>query len=300
MTRIIPREFIQHLEWNPSQPEPKPLVPPTDVNIKYFIDDIVKGKTFYSEQKDTNGSYIGLPIALEEALSYTASRGIIATMPEFIAAKAIADNNHDFWKKWYAVHTEENIGIDKKGRFYKKNEPVLVLVNGGGILTPNRIRQAYADGLVGNAAKYREEEFADLLNDKLPDGKNIQLYKFEDVKKGISNPLHQFGVVMPYSLAQSTKSAFHQKKQFLENPLVIARTAGSLHHLETYFDKAQVNETVGNWHPFEGRDASVPQGRLLFVSDAGSGLGGYYLDSDGRFVGVAPEVQARKNKDPIM
>ncbi|HLC46942.1 MAG TPA: hypothetical protein VJI75_04355, partial [Candidatus Nanoarchaeia archaeon] len=99
---------------------------------------------------------------------------------------------------------------------------------------------------------------------------------------------HQFGVVMPYNMAQDTKSGWHKKKPFLENPLVIARAAGSLDQLEAFYEKAKDSDgDLGNYHPFEGRDASVSQGRVLFADDYHNGLGGDDdLDNGGRFVGV--------------
>ena len=291
MTRLIPRELIKHLEWVPGQQPPK-QEPPVPVSIpqnssQYSLDDILHGRTFYDGK---------LPVALRQALEYAGREGIVATMPEFIAAKIKADKSHNFWKEWYAVHTEENIGHDKNGRFYQKNEPVLVLVNGGGILTPERIEQAYSEDLINGSAKYRDDEFDALLEGKLPDGTAISLYKLEEIQRGVSNLLHRFGVVMPYSIAQETKSGLHKKKEFLENPLVIARVGGS-ENLEAYYEKAKDKDgDVGSWHSLNGRDASQPQGRVLFVGYDCGGLGGsYYLNDIGRFVGVAPEApRARK------
>ena len=216
MTRIIPdkdlEKFIQATGWIPGQEIPvrqpvnnpnrtQPITSQSIVNI----DDILKGKTFFSEKKK-DGNYIGLAVALGEALDYVGTDGYVATMPELISAKLKAEKSHDFWQKWYAVHTEENIGIDQKGRFYAANEPVLVLVNGGGILTPKRIKQAYDEGLINGSAKYTNQEFDDLLDGKLPDGSAIKLYHFDDeIKKGVSDLPHQFGIVMPYSVAQNTE-----------------------------------------------------------------------------------------------
>ena len=301
MNPIIPRNLIQHLEWKPGQPQPElPKVSKFPQSSQlYNIEDILKGKTFLNTDKDAAGTWIGLPIALQQALDFVTPAGIVATMPELTVAKIKADKNHDFWKQWYTVHTEENIGIDTKGRFYTANEPVLVIVNGGGILTPQRIKEAYAEGLINHSAKYRNEEFDNLLNGKLTNGTNIPLYRLEEIKVGVSNLPHQFGVVMPYAFAQATASGYYQKKVFVENPLVIAR-AGGVEHLEAYFDLAlqryqeatgNTRDTLGNHHPFAGRDASQPQGRVLFLYDNYDGLGGSNnLDDDGRFVGVAPEA----------
>ncbi|MBU4456460.1 MAG: hypothetical protein KKA65_03075 [Nanoarchaeota archaeon] len=305
MTKIIPdkdlEKYIQAIGWTPGQKAPvrKPVnepnkTQPTSQSI-VNIDDILKGNTFYSEEKKDD-KYIGVAVALQEALDFIGTDGYVATMPELIAAKIKADKSHDFWQKWYAIHTEENIGVDKKGRFYTANEPVLVLVNGGGILTPDRIMKAYDGGLVNNSAKYEFTEFDNLLDGQLPDGSSIKLFSFEDIKKGVSNLPHRFGVVMPYSTAQGTESGYHNKKAFMENPLVIAR-AGGVKNLESYYKKAKNSDgNLGCWHPFNDRDASVPQGRVLFLYNINNGLNGIInLIDIGRFVGVAPEAHvARK------
>ncbi|MDP3989734.1 MAG: hypothetical protein Q8Q01_00845 [archaeon] len=295
MTRIIPRELIKHLEWTPGQTPPAqpianpiPIVNPVQTS-PFSIDDIMNGKTFY------DGS---MPKALRQAIEYAGSSGIVANMPEFVAAKAKAEKSHAFWQNWYTVLTEENIGIDKKGSFYTRGEPVLVVMHGGGILTPDRIQQAYDEGLISNSAKYRNEEFDALLEGRLLDGTSFPLYRLEDIKDGRSNLPHQFGVVLPYKTAQDTKSGYHQKKPFLENPLVLARTAGSHDYLEAFYEKAKASDgDLGNYHPFSGRDATIPQGRVLFVDSAGGGLfGGSGLGSGGRFVGVAPEAPGARKK----
>jgi len=276
MTRIIPdkelEKYIQATGWMPGQevPQRTPVNNPTRSQSTpqglISIDDILKGKTFYSEKKK-DGNYIGVSVALQEALDFAGTNGYVATMPELIAAKLKAEKSHDFWQKWHTVHTEENIGVDQKGRFYTANEPVLVLVNGGGILTPERIMKAYEDGLVSNSVKYDPKEFDDLLDGKLPNGESLDLFKFEEIRDGVSSLPHKFGVVMPYSVAQGTKSGYHQKKEFMENPLVIAR-AGGVENLESFYEKAKASDgDLGCYHPFGGRDASVAQGRVLFLNN---------------------------------
>src|SRR3989339_305054 len=215
MTRIIPRELIKHLEWTPGQtqpPQPR-VVPPVAVPAQsspFSIDNILNGRTLFD---------ISMPHALRQAIEYAGSSGIVANMPEFIAAKAKAEKGHAFWKEWYTVLTEEDIGIDKKGAFYTRGEPVLVVMHGGGILTPNRIQQAYDEGLLDYSAKYRDEEFDALLEGRLLDGTSFPLYRLEEIKDGRSGLPHQFGVVMPYKTAQETRSGLHKKKPFLNNPL---------------------------------------------------------------------------------
>src|SRR3989338_6060299 len=278
---------LNKLAESQARKDPKKGTELPQSNTHFGVDAILNGRPFYSEAKERKGNSIGAAVALKEAITYAGKNGIV-TLPEFLAAQVKTGEDHDFWKNWYTVHTEENIGIDDKGRFYKKKEPVLVVVHGGGILTPDRIQQAYREGLVNNSAKYTPEEFKSLLEGKLSDGTSLDLYSFEDIKKGVSGLPHQFGAVMPYKIAQQTTSGYHKKRSWVANPLVIARNGGR-ENLEEYFDKAKnSNGDVGNYHSFDGRDATTPQGCVLFVNNYDNGLSGdFNLYNYARFVGVS-------------
>src|SRR3989344_4597639 len=265
--KIIPRSLVSHLEWKPglAPVPPQPPLPPEGNGQLIDIEAIVNGRTFY-DNTQVGGEFVGLPIALGHALAHAGADGFVPNLIEFLAAKVLAPKTHSFWTRWYSVHSEENIGIDKDGKIYPRNTPVYVIVNGGGILTPARIKQAYADGLVDHSAKYTDPEFDGLLGGNLPDGTKLELFKFEDIKTGMTNRPHRFGIVVPYSTVQGTKSGFHKINEFLANPLVIARGAGDLETLRKYFDLAKDGDgDVGNYHSFSGREATQPQGRLLFV-----------------------------------
>jgi len=99
----------------------------------------------------------------------------------------------------------------------------------------------------------------------------------------------RYAVALDYKAVQKTKSGYHDKREFVENQLVIARVV-DMNNLETYFDKAKhlTNNYLGNWHPFAGRDPSQAHGHLLFLSnDYYDGLSGNFsLNGTGRFVGV--------------
>ncbi|MBL7100845.1 MAG: hypothetical protein ISS23_02735 [Nanoarchaeota archaeon] len=289
MTRIIPEKelekFIKSTGWVPGQEPFKSKTPPITEykhSSEYGVDDILKGQQFYDDN---------LPDALQQALDYVGVEGVVASMPYLIAGKSQAGKSNYLWKDWFTALSEENIGVDKSGKFVAAGNPVVVTVHGGGLLTPERIKQAYSEGLINGSAKYSDDEFSNLLEGRLPSGDLIELYSFEKIKEGVSDLSHRFGVVMPYSTAQNTESGYHKKKDFIQNPLVIAR-AGGIENLEAYFDKAKDSDgEVGNHHPFKNRDASVPQGRVLFLNSNYNGLcGSNNLDSDGRFVGVAPEA----------
>ncbi len=257
-------------------------------NLEFDVDELIdSGKTFYNDEKRYHYFCMGVSVAFQEALDFAGFNGYVATMPELIAAKLKADKSHDFWQNWYFVHTEENVGVDQKGRFYAAGEPVLVVVNGGGILTPEKIKE-YACAPVTYDLTYDPKEFDDLLDGKLPHGESLNLFRFEEIRNGVSSLPHRFGVVMPYSIAQSTDSAgYYRKKKFMENPLVIARSGG-VENLEAYFEKAKDSDGVlGCYHPFERKSASVSRGRVLFLSRKYGGLRGEVdMENAGRFVGV--------------
>ena len=300
-TRVIPRELIKHLEWDPTQTTMPEKIPPKPLSqSSYKIEDLItKGKEFESEAKNQAGLLIGIPTALREALQYTTPNGVVASMPYHIAGKAKADKSNYLWKKWFTALSEENVGMDQKGAFTKKGKPVVVVVHSGGILIPDRIEKEYDRGLSAqNTAKYTIKEFDDLLSGKLPSGETIEIYTVDQVKrKEIPNPFGRYGVALDFEIAKSVKYDHNYKKgEFVGNPLVLART-GTPEYLEDYFEKAQEHSQhfVRNWHRFHQIDYEQPQGRLLFVGNTNGGLDGYFsLDGYGRFVGVAPEVQARK------
>ena len=290
MTRIIPYELIKHLEWTPdqevpSQPEPVQLKPTEQ--IVFSIDHLINnGNEFYN----TN-----LPTALEEAINSIGKNGVIASMPYLIAGKAQADKENYLWKSWFTALSEENIGVDKEGRFVESGKPVVVTVHGGGILTSDRIQKAYDEGLTEQrAAKLTEDEFSNLLNGTLPNGENINIYTIDDVQNNnISHLFGKYAVVLDFESAKSTKSGYHQKEDFMKNPLVLARV-GTPDYLEDYFEKAKhsSDQDVRNSHIFEEIDTNQQQGRLLYLGDDYDGLSGHdNLDNCGRFVGVAPEAQ---------
>jgi hypothetical protein len=248
------------------------------VNIN--IDDILNGETF----EDLNSK--GLKNALQQALDYN-GEFYLPNMRELISAKVQADKSHKFWKNWYSVHTEENIGIDTQGSFYKKGEEIVFLINGGGIWTPDRIQKAYDDKLVNGSGKINPNEWNDALKGKLADGKSLKnIYTYEEIKKGVSNLPHQYGVVVPYKLFKDLSSGQNQKNNFMKNHIVIARNGG-LENLEEYFDLASNSNGLGCYHVYNARSASTPQGRLLFLYLTDYGLVGYNgLDVIGRFVRV--------------
>ena len=306
MTGRIPEEtldeFIKKSGWVPGQkapqPDSTPMAKPSSVPV-FGIDELLRqppAQVFYSDKMDGSGNWVGVPIAMREALEYAGSDGVVATLPYHVAGKAAAKKDHYLWKNWFMGMSEENVGIDQRGRFGSAGSPLVVVVHGGGILTPERIEAGYKEGLTDeHAAKYRDDEFLDLLEGKLPSGESIELYHVDDVVKGrIVEPFGRYGVVLPFETAKATKNGWQQKKPFLENPLVHARV-GTLEHLEAYYKKAKAaNGDLGNYHPFENVNPAQAQGRVLFLDGNTSFVRFNNLVHRGRFVGVAPEARGAK------
>jgi len=288
--KIIPQELIDRWAWTPSKgvpkkEEPKILVPKS---FNFSIDDLVSNPQapFYSDKKEGD-KFVGAPIAFQEALNYAGEEGIVANMPFLIAGKSVANKNNYLWKTWFTCNSEEHCGM-------KDGSPVIIVVHGGGILTPERIKQAYKDGLTSaHAASLSSDEWNGLLEGELPNGDKTNLYELSDVKEGkIPEPFGKYAVILPFELAKNTNSSRHNKTEFMENHLVIAR-AGTLEHLDAYFEKAKhsTENNVGCYHRFNEVNPAQAQGRLLYLNDNYSGLvGNGNLDFNGRFVGVAPKA----------
>jgi hypothetical protein len=261
-----------------------------NIYFNFSIEDLINNEItpIYSDEK-RNGKYVGNAVALEKAYKEMNEGDILATMPHLIAGKSEADKDNYLWQDWFTALSEENVGIDTKGNFVKKGNSVVITVHGKGLLTtnPDRIFRAYTDGLTPqNSARYSQNEFEELLNGEIR-GNKIQIYTLDDVLKGnIKNPFERYAVVLDFEVAKKTKSGYHNKIEFMKNPLVLAR-AGTSEYLDEYFDKAKdSNGTLGNHHRLAEIDSKQAQGRLLFLFNSSVGLGGDDLGGSGRFVRV--------------
>jgi hypothetical protein len=297
----IPKSEIEHLMWHPGMELPKPrrIIRPQTEDFPFTVKDLLeRGQPFFRDDKETIGGremFVGLPYSIEDALNHADTDGIVVSLPYLIAGKAEAEyegsDKHWLWKNWTTAYSEENAGIDVNGTLVGRGEEIIVTVDGGGILTPERIRKAYSDGLTAqNAAQYNGEEFADLLTGF---GGTLKMYSVDDVKNSrVINPFGRYAVWAPAEEIKATNSGYFSKDNFLVNSSVLMRS-GTENNLDSYFDKAASfwsNGTVGNWYRFNEIDFSLPQGRLLFLSSNYDGLyGDSLLSYGGRCVGVRPE-----------
>lgn len=214
-----------------------------------------------------------LPNALRKAQDYADKEGFVAGMPHLIEWRA-SDYQSPFWDKWYNTSTEEHIIPDSTGRFGKKGKQLVLVTQGDhGILTPERIEQAYRQGLVSGAAKLNPDECSRLLQSPLT-------IPYEEYN---CRP-EPYTLVLTQEQAKAYKSGRLTLQEFTSHPRVIA-WAGGKKNLSNYFYRSQLN----NQKVFFCYDSlttdEMPRGRLLFQEDY-HGLYSYGNFNDGRFVGV--------------
>ncbi|MBI5398870.1 hypothetical protein HZB03_05390 [Candidatus Woesearchaeota archaeon] len=243
-----------------------------------------KGKSFY---------YTDLLRALVEAQYYAQNGGHVASMPELLRGRVISPADNELWTKYFTALSEENVGRTPAG------SAVLVTVHGGGVLsTPERIAKEYKEqSMLPCVAKFTAQEFKDVVEGKLPDGTQLPVYSFSDLKKGVKDLPLRCAVVMDFETAQKTYPGYQLIDKLYDNPLVIVR-AGGVEQAKAFLDKAKRvydSKKLGNWHRFGDVDIEQSQGRLLFLGHVEDiGLDGYsHLYYGGRFFGVAPEVLAQ-------
>ena len=242
----------------------------------------MKRKSFYNKS---------LPVALRLAREYATKDGFVLSLPQILHARVVAPSQDKIWSNWYIANSEEDVVTTEQG-----NKIVIVGHGGLALKTPERIEQAYREGLtVQHAAKFSENEAKDLAKGKLQDGTEFPLIPYKEFLTKSNLPL-VYGVVLDFNKAKKTKSAYQKFEGIYDNPLAIAR-AGGEEQLKLYLDRAKQHygaKYYGQGHGLEGIDADQAQGRVLYIDDdVYYGLDGFnFLDSDGRVLAVAPEAQS--------
>ncbi len=235
---------------------------------------------------------LSLPSALRKAQQHAGVDGFVASVPELIRGRnSIPHPTYEGeWDNWYSALSEEDVGRTTQGN------PIVIIAHGGGILSsPERIEQAYAQGLIidQSKAKLSEKEIRDLLGGKLPTGGQISVYSFNEFKTGINDLPMIYAVVMDLSLAKKSKSDVQDSNSLRDDALFIVR-CGGVAEAGKYLDTANriySYYTLGNYHEFHRVDPAQPQGWLLFLSSHTAGFGGGLITGSGHFVAVAPGKQ---------
>ncbi|MBI5064825.1 hypothetical protein HZA97_01185 [Candidatus Woesearchaeota archaeon] len=260
---------------------------------------------FSFDLKGEKNHNLGYLSSLKTALKWAKEKnGVVASLPYLIAGLSVADENNFLKGIWHTAHSEENLGIDKEGKFFDKGTAVVVVVHGGGLLTPNRIERAYSEGLSEEGkVKFEENEFENLLKGILPSGERIKLYSVDDVKNGkVKNLFGRYGVVTCYK-NYALPSAY-EKKDFLNNELVIAR-AGTLEYLDKYFENVKNGSFIGkeivyHYQSYKENNNLIPLGSGLYIEGTFKGIqAGNFLGETGRFV-VVPQKENLQNNMTII
>lgn len=213
-----------------------------------------------------------LPEALRRALEYAGDDGFVASMPQLLHARANAPYDNEIWNtRSFASNSEESVVRTRRGNH------VVVAVHGGGIFaSPERFRTLYRastsrfsklgfTGLFG--AKISETEAQALLDGKLPDGGEIPVFSFKEVKNEISGLPRRYGVVLDFETAKNANNGNAAFDELKDDPLMIVRAGGS-EAAAAYLDTARERNTsavMGSWHCLEDINPDQPQSRILFL-----------------------------------
>ena len=264
-----------------------------------------------------------IPSALRRALQFAGEGGFVASMPQLLHARTNASYDNIIWNTWFTANSEENVVTTPLGNH------VVVAVHGGGILaSPERMERSLnadlgrdnPEGLTGQTAiKISQQEARDILQGRLPDGREIPVYPFAEFKSGIANLPRRYGVVLDFELARQAKRGYERFEVLKDEPNMIVR-AGGVEPLAAYLDKYQARnntELMGNWHPYNRIDPDQPQVRIPFLAGNRGGTGSegkdqglgwgydaeYGLGGDAstvgmaRYVAVAPRNVATSLRD---
>ena len=219
-----------------------------------------------------------LPDALRRAREYAGDDGFVASMPQLLHARTIADFDNEIWKTWFFTsNSEESLARTAQGN------RVAVVVHGGGIFaTPERFRKLYLASVGRNSkegftglfgAKILDKEACDITAGKLPDGSEIPVFSFDEIKQGSADLPRRYAVVMDFEMARNSKCGFTSFDELKDDPLMIVR-AGGVEASAKYLDKAKEfygTAEMGSWHRFNHMNPDQPQTFVPFLFDCIAG-----------------------------
>ncbi|MFH1174800.1 MAG: hypothetical protein V1725_06715 [archaeon] len=238
----------------------------------------VQGQEFYANN---------IPDALEAALKAAAGGGYVASFPQLVHARLITENGSDpIWQKWWTANGSENVGKTKQGK------PVVLTINGQ-LPSPDRIRQALREGLIGGRMQHTDEEFQYMLTDP-----NVPELSYKEVKEGKNLPI-LYRVVTDFNEEAKLPSGYEPIDRWRGNQRFIIRAGGEEKANQILDRSAQVYNTkkYGNWTFFKDANPDKPQGLVPVLGDGGDyGFDGSFLGSNVRFGGVAPEALVAREK----
>ena len=251
---------------------------------------------------------------LRRALSFAGDDGFVASLPQLLHARTDAPYANILWNTRCNTYSEESVVTTTQGNH------VVVVIHGGGIYaSPARYEKMYyastdtrsEHGHTGQfAGKISEQEGRDLLDGRMPDGKEIPLYPFEEFKQGISDLPIRYGVILDFEIARQSLRGYEGFEVLKDDPNMIVR-AGGVEANAAYLDKFRDRDntkTMGHWHPYNRIDPDQPQTRFIFLAgnqggwgseeddfgeygyDCEYGIGGdAMMGGAARFISIAPD-----------
>jgi len=247
------------------------------VSCQRFAEEVIKSADIRMQAAIIFEPHI--PTALRRALQYAGDDGFVASMPQLLHARTNASYDNIIWNTWFTANSEESVVTTKQGNC------VVVAVHGGGIFAkPARFERSFhadlnrsnSEGLTGQtAAKITEHEARDVLEGKLPDGREIPIFQFDEFKRGIKDLPMRYAVVLDFEMAKSAKRGYENIDVLKDEPNMIVR-AGGVEPLVAYLDKFRDRNNaklMGNWHPYNRIDPDQPQTRILFLAGNKGGVG---------------------------
>ena len=219
-----------------------------------------------------------LPDALRRALIHAGDDGFVASMPQLLHARVGASFDNIIWNTWFTANSEECVARTPQGNW------VMVAIHGGGIFaSPERIRTLYHAnvdrgselGFTGIfAARISERENRDIVEGRLPDGRQIPVFDFNAFKQGNDGLPRHYAVVMDLDVAKNAHTGYVGFDDLKDDPMMIVR-AGGMEQAAAYLDKARTRGntgTIGSWHSFNEMKADQPQSCIcvMYGSPAGA------------------------------
>ena len=229
-------------------------------DIQIVRKTVSKGRDFYSE-----GTY-----GIADSLKACSDAGYQALfMPELAMARSDAEKYSALWNKWFLTPSVRATGRTKAG-----NSIVVYAHVPTSLSNPANIRKLIGDNvLVNGAGLMKEDEFYSLIDQ---DG-NGRVF------------------VVDYNTLRSSTNGMIKVDDALRHPQTKPFLGGEK-IAEAYLTKHKdvYGKNICVWHSDDLKDS--PMARLL-CADSYYGLSDYnYLNSSGRFLGVAPEAQCVEKK----
>lgn len=163
------------------------------------LDEKVNASTFFNTDSK---------IALDGARAYAKNGGFIATAPDLAKTLAAAKFGDEIWANWHTPLGEEVYMLNAR------DQPVVINIIGPGFLTKETDL---------GFLSFTMDDRQNLLERRLPDGKPLSLYFFDDVIKFKVTPKGEtYGIVRESPWIESGQRAL-KASELMTSPTYLAR-----------------------------------------------------------------------------